>query len=217
MQERMSRTKTFLISVPTDEDGFVGRACDAAGCKQYFKILVPDHKDELHCPYCGQSFDRNSLRTREQIDHIQRAAIEEAHVYAITEFQKALKNTIQGSKSITYKPGPPPRKRTILPRYSERKVDTELQCAECNTRFQVYGIFGYCPACGCENLQIYDANWAIIKRDLANVKDEHRQLRHAYGDLVSTFEVFCTRKAKQVRTLNMSTFVSSSLRIARPR
>lgn len=41
-------------------------------------------------------------------------------------------------------------------------------------------------------------DWAIIKRDLANAKDEHRQLRHAYGDLVSTFEVFCTRKAKQV-------------------
>lgn len=28
--------------------------------------------------------------------------------------------------------------------------------------------------------------------------DRDRQLRHAYGDLVSTFEVFCTRKAKKL-------------------
>ena len=85
--------------------------------------------------------------------------------------------------------------RSELP---EREVDTELTCAECNTRFQVYGIFGYCPGCNCENLQLYDANWAIIKRGLAHATDQNRQLRLAYSDLVSTFEIFCSRKAKQL-------------------
>ena len=194
----MTHTKTFVISIPTDEAGFVGRACDAPGCKQYFKILVPDNKDTLHCPYCGQSFDRNSLLTREQTDHVRRVAMEEARIYAITEAQNAFKKAFHGSKFITYKPGPLPQKRTVVPNYVEREVDTELKCAECNTRFQVYGIFGYCPGCNCENLQLYDANWAIIKRGLANAADQNRQLRHAYGDLVSTFEVFCARKAKQI-------------------
>jgi hypothetical protein len=109
-------------------------------------------------------------------------------------FRKAFR----GSKFIKYKPGPSPRKRPIIPRYSERKVDTELECADCGTRLQVYGIFGYCPGCQCENLMIYDANWAIIKRQFDNSTDTVRQLRHAYGDLVSTFEVFCKRKAARI-------------------
>lgn len=194
----MSRYKTFTIAIPTDADGFVGRACDAPGCKQYFKIHVPDHGDYLHCPYCGVRFPRNSLFTSPQLKYAKEAAIEEARVYAINEIQKMFKNAFRGSKNITYKPGRPPTKRAVHPNYVEREVDTEFQCAECSIRFQVYGIFGYCPGCSCENLQIYDANWANIKRKLDTEPDKDRQLRHAYGDLVSTFEVFCNRKATRV-------------------
>jgi len=194
----MSNYLTFNVAIPTDADGFVGRACDAPGCKQYFKIYVPDHGDFLHCPYCGTRFSRNSLLTSPQLQYAQKAAIEEARVYAINEFQKMMKNAFRGSKNITYQPGPSPRKKTIQPQYVERQVDTEFQCADCSIRFQVYGIFGYCPGCSCENLQIYDANWANIKRKLDAEPDRDRQLRHAYGDLVSTFEVFCSRKAKRL-------------------
>jgi uncharacterized Zn-finger protein len=194
----MTDIKTFLISIPADGDGFVGRACDAPDCRQYFRILIPDHKETLYCPYCGRSFNRNVLLTREQMDHLQPTVIEELRAYAVTEMQDAIKKALQGSKSITYEPSPPPQKQTVAPNYTERKVDTELQCPQCGTRFQVYGVFGYCPGCGFENLELYDANWAIIKRNLVGAVDEGRQLRHAYGDLVSTFEVFCQRKAKQI-------------------
>lgn len=193
----MSRYKTFTIRIPTDARGFVGRACDAPGCKQYFKIYVPDHGDYLHCPYCGARFSRNSLFTSPQLKYAREAAIEEARVYAISEIQKMFKDAFRGSKNVAYEPGPSPRKHTVHPNYVEREVDTEFECAECSTRFQVYGIFGYCPGCCCENLQIYDANWANIKRKLDTEPDKDRQLRHAYGDLVSTFEVFCNRKAKR--------------------
>jgi hypothetical protein len=124
--------------------------------------------------------------------------MEEARIYAINELRKAFKDAFRGSKNISYKPAPPPIKRTVRPHYVERDVDTEFECAECAIRFQVYGIFGYCPGCSCENVQIYDANWANIKRKLGSDPDKDRQLRHAYGDLVSTFEVFCNRKAKRV-------------------
>ena len=190
--------KTFLVSVPSDGKGFIGRACDSASCRQYFKIRIPDHKDSLYCPYCGSSFSKNSLLTREQFDHVRLAAVEEARVHAINETQKMFKDTFRGSKNITYKPGPLPTKRPVVATYKEREVDTELECSECNTQYQVYGIFGYCPGCKCENLQIYDANWAIITRGIDAAQDKTRQLRHAYGDLVSTFEVFCTRKAKKI-------------------
>ena len=194
----MSKQLSSNIAIPTDASGFVGRACDAPDCKQYFKIFVPDHGDFLYCPYCGTRFSRSSLLTSPQLDYAKKAAIEEARVYAINEFQKILKNAFRGSKHITYKPGSTPLKKTILPNYVEREVDTEFQCAECFIRFQVYGIFGYCPGCSCENLQIYDANWTNIKRKLDSEPDRDRQLRHAYSDLVSTFEVYCSRKAKRL-------------------
>ena len=194
----MSHIKTFSVSLPSDDEGFVGRACTASGCKQYFKVFVSDHKNVLHCPYCGAATDSTSLLTPDQFDHVKRSAVEEVRVYAINEIQKVFKNALRGSKFITYKPGPAPRKRAVVPNYSERTVDTELRCAECETRFQVYGIFGYCPGCQCANLMIYDANWAIIKQQLDESSDRDRQLRHAYGDLISTFEVFCKRKAKSL-------------------
>ena len=184
--------------MPSDGRGFIGRACDAPGCNQYFKIRIPDHKETLFCPYCGSSFSQNALLTREQFDHVRRAAVQEARVYAVDEIQKMFANAFRGSMNITYKPGPRPTKHPVVPSYREREVDTELECSECNTQFQVYGIFGYCPGCKCENLQIYDANWAIIKRGIDSAADKNRQLRHAYGDLVSTFEVFCSRKAKKI-------------------
>lgn len=131
--------------------------------------------------------------------------MEEARVYVIEEVQNMLKQATRGSKYITYKPGRRPRRRSVRLDYTERQVDTELNCASCETKFQVYGIFGYCPGCNCQNIQIYDANFAIIKRNLVGAEDENRQLRHAYCDLVSTFEVFCTRKARQI-TLETGNF-----------
>jgi Zn finger protein HypA/HybF involved in hydrogenase expression len=195
----MDRFKTFHISLPTDSDGFVGRACNDPKCQQYFKILVPDHGDTLYCPYCGSQFSRDSLATSDQVGYALDAVKEEARVYVMQELQKTLKAAFRGSKGVTYKSGRIPPKRTITPNYSERQVDTEFECPQCSVRFQVYGIFGYCPGCRNENLRIYDANWDKIKNDLAiATSDRTRQLRHAYSDLVSTFEVFCAGKAEKI-------------------
>lgn len=196
----MTVLKTFHVSIPTDGNGFVGRACNSPDCKQYFKIRASDLKDNLHCPYCGTNFSKNDMLTREQTSHVRAVAIEQARTYVHQEFQKMLANAVRGSKHMTFKPGPTRTTRTILPTYREREVDSEIECSECETRFQVYGIFGHCPGCNCENLLVYDANWAIIKRGIQNADDKKRQLRHAYSDLVSTFESFCNRKAAKLTT-----------------
>lgn len=145
--------KEIFVSVPGDSNGLIGRACDAPNCRQYFKIRISDHKDALFCPYCGSSFSKNALLTGEQSDHVWRVAAEEARALVSDEMQKVLKNAFRNSKNITYKPGSRPIKRPVMPKYKERDVDTELECSECGTLFQVYGIFGYCPGCKCENLQ----------------------------------------------------------------
>jgi len=88
------------------------------------------------------------------------------------------------------------RAKRVFPNYREHKVDTELLCPACSFRFQVFGIFGFCPGCGTENMLVYDANLTILRREIEGSDNPRRALRHAYGDLVSTFQTFCSRKAK---------------------
>ncbi len=196
----MNNQLTFSVSIPNDE-GFVGRACNNPACGQYFKIFLKSNKDVMFCPYCGSEFSSNELLTSDQVKFVTEVAKEKAFVYIQEQFQNILKETFGTSSSrgsvITYKPGLI-QKRSVTPKYRERKVDSELDCPKCNTKFQVYGIFGYCPGCKEENLLIYDANLTIIEREIATSDNSERQLRHAYADLVSTFENICTRKASKI-------------------
>jgi hypothetical protein len=194
----MSNILTFQISIPTDE-GFLGRECNNPDCKKYFRVFAETVEEELYCPYCGTKFLGNELWTPEQLRFARLAAEEKAKEYMYGEIDKLLGNfarRMRGNKHVIVKHKPVNyRAKTVRPNYSEKPVDTELVCPECEFRFQVFGIFGYCPKCRTENLKIYDANLAIILREIADSQEPNRALRHAYSDLVSTFEQFCRKKA----------------------
>jgi len=194
----MSDILTFQISIPTDE-GFLGRECNNPDCKKYFRVFAESIEEELYCPYCGTKFSGNELWTSEQLQYIRQASEEEAKEYLYSEIDKAfggLARRMRGNKYITFKHTPMNyRAKLVQPSYSEKTVDTELVCPECHYRFQIFGIFGFCPKCRTENLKIFDANLAIILKEIANSQDPNRALRHAYSDLVSTFEQFCRKKA----------------------
>lgn len=191
---------TISVKIPSEE-GFVGRACNNPTCEQYFKVSEESYKEAMYCPYCGDSFDSKELLTTEQTDHVMEVARQEALEHVQKQFQDMLKKTFGSSSSrrsgITYKPGRSQRK-TISPSYEEREVDSEIKCPECSTEFQVYGVFGFCPGCREENLIIYDANIKIITTEIASSANPERQLRHAYNDLVSTFEKLCVRKSSSI-------------------
>jgi hypothetical protein len=87
--------------------------------------------------------------------------------------------------------------KEVIPKYEEHAVDSSMNCA-CGMKFQVLGVFGYCPGCRAETLSLYDANWDIITREISASADVFRTLRHAYNDLVSTFETICSDKAAKV-------------------
>lgn len=198
----MNNIVTFTVSIPTD-NGFIGRACNNPSCEQYFKIFVDSQKSEMYCPYCGSQFSEDELHTTEQVEYLNEAAIAEAEAYAHNELQNILKKTFGSGSArnsgISYKPEKL-RKKKVYPNYKERKVDNELICPSCKTKFQIYGVFGFCPGCMEENMLVYDTNLNIIEREISNSETPERQLRHAYGDLVSMFETFCKRKAKKITT-----------------
>jgi DNA-directed RNA polymerase subunit RPC12/RpoP len=195
----MSNIIRFNISLPT-HDGFIGRECNNPDCKRYFQVHGESIKPEMFCPYCGIKFSNNELLTEDQSKYANAVAKEKAKEYMFGEIDKMFgefARKTSGNKYVkfTHKPNNYKAKQ-IHPSYTEHQVDSELTCPECNFRFQVYGIFGYCPGCRNENLLIYDANLEIIKQEIASSQDSQRALRHAYADLVSTFEAFSKKKAK---------------------
>jgi len=171
----------------------------------------------MYCPYCGLLFNKDELLTQNQLNYAQENLKEEAMVYTSDELNKMLRKVFgkqnRSSKnsvldiSFSYKPGKPYRKRYIsLP--TERKVDSEIECSECKAKFQVYGIFGYCPICKCDNVMIYDTNISIILNEINKAQDKDRALRHAYNDLVSTFEDFCKKRNKTKKKYNFQNLES---------
>ena len=191
---------SFTVTIPTD-GGFVGRECNDSSCRRYFRIHADSVKTELSCPYCASTFPNDQLHTAAQAKHIQRQAKEQATEYVHAEVNKmfaGLARKFGNSGAVTFHPSTSHyRAKPVAPAYREQKVDSELVCPSCSCRFQVFGIFGYCPGCREENMRIYDANISIVRREITEDAGNARALRRAYGDLVSAFEIFCRKKASR--------------------
>jgi hypothetical protein len=186
---------TFQVGIPTDE-GFIGRECKSPGCEKYFRVHIDSIRDESFCPYCGAQSCKADFITGDQLAFVRQAAAERAKAHVGSELTKMLQQATRGSRYLKFKPGTPYRPRPVTPQYSEWKVDSEIRCPRCSSRFQIDGIFAYCVGCGIENIAIYDANLAIIQTEIAHGTDSQRVLRHAYNDLVSTFEAICAKRAR---------------------
>ncbi len=184
--------KTFNISIPTDK-GFWGRECPS--CKKYFKIDAEHEKETLYCPYCGKNQKNDNLDTKQQAKAIDEIAGQIGLKMVEDEMDKIFKNLARTSKSITYKQSPRARVNKIT-KHLEKEIDTEIGCSNCSTKFQVFGIFGFCPGCGEDNIMIYEANLQIILKEINNSDNPKRNLRHAYKDLVTTFELYSKRVAR---------------------
>jgi hypothetical protein len=195
------------------EDGYLAHKCSGADCGRYFKIHVDDIGDRLSCPYCGHGAARDDFLTADQRRHVD-AAIENEIMPAIeTHLDEVFHNAFSGP-SWTFTSG---AKRALIPKppiAAAREADSRLTCPVCALRFQVDGIFGLCPRCQTDNLRVYDADVALIRRQLAEDPNPNRALRHAYVDGVSTFEVFCRREAERS---TISTAKLQNLRVARER
>lgn len=192
----MNNVIRFTVGFPTDR-GFLGRRCAAAECGRYFKVARDLGEARIHCPYCGAQAGPAELLTPDQASYAKDVATEHAREFVEGELSKMIDKLVKRSGGTIRRGGgrPPHRARSVQPRYTERQVDSELTCPDCAAKFQVYGIFGHCPACRRQNLKIYDADIEIIRREIARSVVSERVLRHAYGDLVSTFEIFCRSKA----------------------
>ena len=191
----------MTISIPPDDEGFIGRECPVAECEGYFKIeLGTGLKGSglpCHCPYCGHEAEQNQFFTPAQIEYARSVAVQ-AITNAIRadlkklEFDHKPRGGFGIGISMKLKPGRP----TPIRYYRETGLETEVVCAICTLRYAVYGVFAFCPDCGLHNSgQILERNLEMVDKMLELAKGLDAQMassliENALEDCVSSFDGF---------------------------
>jgi hypothetical protein len=206
------------ISIPHDEEGYIGRECPVKTCLGYFKIMPGTGVKgpaPCHCPYCGHTGPQNTFFTPEQIEYAKSVAVRTI-TDAFHEDLKALefdykpsgafgiglsmKVTRSGSHPISY--------------FREKQLETKVVCNKCTLKFAIYGVFGWCPDCGIHNsLQILGKNLELAKKELALAATVDADLaEHLIGDalenVISAFDGFgreiCSERSADIHFQNLA-------------
>jgi hypothetical protein len=206
----MSLPTRINVSLPTDENGYLGRECPVETCEGYFKIKPGTGlkgKDlPCHCPYCGHVESPNHFATKDQIEFAKSVALGKITDALRGELKKLEfdikpKGPFGIGISMKLQPGQP----VPLKRYHERTLETYVCCHNCTLDYAVYGVFAFCPDCGHHNsLQILQKNVDLIRKQLslATAQSDLELKRHLIEDAlencVSAFDGFA-RETCRVR------------------
>ena len=188
---------TITISIPTDEQGYLGRECPE--CHRYFKVMLGTGLTDptpCFCAYCGHQAAADEFLTQDQLEFAKSAALRYAH----GELFKMLKRYegpigrqdrfIKMSLKVT--PGSSP----AAFRYRERDLESQLTCAGCTLQYTIFGVFAYCPDCGQHNSeQILNNNLNVVEKMLAVSELQEPELKQhiiedALENSVSAFDGF---------------------------
>lgn len=222
MRHLRSLGTQFIIPLPTDEEGYLGRECPNEECRGYFKIVPGTGLAGVttcHCPYCGHTADQSDFITQDQVEYAKSVAIREI-TDALTRDLKALEGTIKPKMgwsigvSVSVKPGHP----YPIHQYREKALETRIECPNCALKYAVFGVFAFCPDCGQHNsLHILRKNLEIVEKmlDMASATEgelAERLVENALEDCVSAFDGF----AREMCRINayLSGNPSEALRIS---
>jgi hypothetical protein len=141
------------ISMPLDEDGYLGRHCPQ--CSMSFRMngedckALPDNP-ELWCVYCGHHEDHSNFMTAQQRDRIMRAMGDLGMQIVSQGLSDAFRGLSRGGSrrgcvSFSYKEKPfYPRP---LPGIDEERLARVRTCPDCQMHYAVFDEHRYCPVC----------------------------------------------------------------------
>ncbi|HMQ67936.1 MAG TPA: hypothetical protein PKA90_03055 [Ignavibacteria bacterium] len=138
------------ISIPKDKNGMIGRECSL--CKRYFKIKpgIGLKTNICNCPYCSFQGNSDSFNTPEQISYGLRKGMNNVLNNFSNEvdiiFRDFKKNSNSSFLDIKIQSNGTDFSFPIK-YYSEKEIETELTCDNCELKFSIYGIFANCPDC----------------------------------------------------------------------
>jgi rubredoxin len=146
----------FAVSLPADEDGFIGRMCQT--CSRTFRLHATAFEElpddlVLCCPYCGTRPESNSdYLTPNQGARVSEAGLAFAEQFvheALGKIFSGLERSTRGNQFVhfEYKPGTRPPTRQ-LPAITEDRVRRVVTCPDCALKVAVFGAAAFCPSCG---------------------------------------------------------------------
>lgn len=190
----------FSISLPPDEEGFIGRECPVSECEGYFKVQpgtgLKGESLPCHCPYCGQGAGSDKFFTKAQVEYARSVVMREVTGALLKDLKTLEFNHrprgafgIGISMRVTGQP-------SAIRRYRESKLETEVVCDQCTLRYAIFGVFGFCPDCAVHNsLQILNKNLELVLKLLTIAETQEAQvaqhlIENALEDCVSAFDGF---------------------------
>ncbi|WP_026932092.1 hypothetical protein [Glycomyces tenuis] len=145
----------FRISIPLDEDGFLGRQCPS--CDQVFRISQEDYGPlpdvlVLYCVYCGHHEGHSEFMTQQQRERLQQAA----KGIALQMVSKALEESFgrrprrprRSGAGVQFTFRSKPIYPEPLPGIEEEQLVRQRTCSSCSIRYAVFGDHRFCPICG---------------------------------------------------------------------
>jgi hypothetical protein len=145
----MSERVVVNITFPVDEHGMVGRQCPS--CGQYFKIKPGTGLRGITttaCPYCEHRAENSDFTTDAQIEYAKSIAVNRVLGPKLRKFQRTLKSIERKSRgSLIQFKVTGTNIRFPIKYYSEKELETIVECDSCGLLFSIYGVIASCPDC----------------------------------------------------------------------
>lgn len=147
---------TFTFSIEGDSEGYVTFECPFCGAE--FKLQAGEYQDEdkpleeLFCPYCGLTKEKDEFLSAEVIEQAQILAqnymIEQLN-RSFKKMSKSINRSGHGVIKMTYKPLKKVETKELK---TEDTAETEFKCSCCDHRVKALYCAGaskiFCPYCG---------------------------------------------------------------------
>ncbi len=188
----MSNELKTRISIPLDENGYLGRECPE--CKEYFKVKPGTGLDIDYCicPYCEHQASSQDFFTKDQLNYAKSMAMRAFS----DDIMKMIKKTfapLERSTRNNFIQIKVHTKKSHIPikYYREKDLETEVLCDNCSCNFAIFGVFASCP--DCKRL----TTMSIFRKSIENTEkkisliEEHKNsdpefLPHLLSDIVNS-------------------------------
>lgn len=148
-------TENFIISIQGDSEGYVTFECPY--CNSEFKLQAGEYQnedepfEELFCPYCGLTKEKNEFLSSDVIEQAQIIA----YNYMVEELNKSFKKmqqSVNRSKGLIKMDFKPLKKVETKELKDKDTAETEFTCSCCGRSVKVLYCAGaakiFCPYCG---------------------------------------------------------------------
>jgi Zn ribbon nucleic-acid-binding protein len=181
----MSDQITMTITLPTDDEGMVGRECPE--CKEYFKVKpgtgLPDI-ETCTCPYCEHTDDSGEFITEDQLKYVESIAMREVLGPALAQLERSFKQLERSTRHSLFSIKVSTRGFNLpIKYYAEKDLETVVECDSCSLEFSIYGVFAVCPDCSRPiTMSMFKKSLEVARKRLGvlgRIPNQENELREA--------------------------------------